>query len=217
MGGGTQTASQSNNQSNTAQSGRVRNRMMQNSTVNADEYYALPNGSYPPLTWFIPQRAGRIGSSNQIYGSGSTSNTLAGGLMGSADFTGSGGLTNASLSLIASLIASLTGSGTATPPAELVGTLNLLSNQLTGEGLVNATLTAFAYATADLIGEGNATLVPYATGKLAADITGQSELSPQSLADAVWKALAAQYSDPDTMAAALKAASNNSKLIAGLF
>jgi hypothetical protein len=36
-------------------------------------------------------------------------------------------------------------------------------------------------------------------GELSADITGESTLSPQSLAAAVWKALASAYNAPGTM------------------
>jgi hypothetical protein len=51
-------------------------------------------------------------------------------------------------------------------------------------------------------------VVPYATGSLVADITGQSELSPQSLAAAVWSALAAQFNDAGTMGQKLNAAAS---------
>ena len=184
---------------NFAESGRVRNRMMQSQTTSADEYYALPNGGYPSLTWFIPQKAGQIGSSNQIYGSGVPTAILAGGIAAASALTGSGTITNGGLSLIADLIAALTGAGDISPPANLVAILNLYSNQLTGSGAVSATLIAYADVQASLTGTGTLSLTPYAIGQLAADITGQSVLSPQSLAAAVWNALAAQYNDSGTM------------------
>jgi len=184
---------------NFAESGRVRNRMMQSQTTNADEYYALPNGGYPSLTWFIPQKVGQIGSSNQIYGSGIPTATLAGGLAAASTLTGSGTISDGGLSLIADLIASLTGAGDLSPPANLIAILNLYSDQLTGAGAIAATLTAYASVQADLLGEGTLSLTPYAVGELAADITGESALSPQSLAAAVWSALAAQYNESGTM------------------
>lgn len=184
---------------NFAESGRVRNRMMQSETTSADQYYALPNGGYPSLTWFIPQKAGQIGSSNQIYGSGVPTANLAGGIAAASSLIGSGTISNGSLSLIADLIAALTGAGDISPPANLVAILNLYSDQLTGAGAVAATLTAYADAQANLTGTGTLSLTPYAIGQLAADITGQSVLSPQSLAAAVWNALAAQYNDSGTM------------------
>ena len=127
---------------NFAESGRVRSRMMQSQTTTALTYYALPNGAYPNLTWFIPQIAGQIGSSNQIYGSGVPTATLAGGLNAISSLTGSGTITSGNLTLIAQLIASLTGAGDISPPANLIAILNLYSDQLTGAGAVAATLTA---------------------------------------------------------------------------
>ena len=189
---------QSGNRGNFSQSGRVRSRMMQDQTTTALEYYALPNGAYPSLTWFIPQQAGQIGSSNQIYGLGSIVASLAGGRNATADLTGSGTVTNAFLSLIADLIASLTGAGDISPPPNLLALLSLSGN-LTGAGAITAVLNAFASVQADLAGTGTLTLVPYATGELSADITGESTLSPQNLAAAVWSALASAYNVAGTM------------------
>jgi hypothetical protein len=184
---------------NFAESGRVRNRMMQSQTTSADEYYALPNGGYPSLTWFIPQKAGQIGSSNQIYGNGALTSNLAGGLYALGNLSGAGDITTGNLTLIAQLIGFLTGAGDVTPPPSLIGILKPFDNQLTGAGAVTATLTALAYVQSNLTGNGTLSLTPYAIGQLAADITGQSVLSPQSLAAAVWNALAAQYNDSGTM------------------
>ena len=156
------TAIHSGNRGNFSQSGRVRSRMMQDQTTTALEYYALPNGAYPSLTWFIPQQAGQIGSSNQIYGLGSIVASLAGARNATADLTGSGTVTNAFLSLIADLIASLTGAGDISPPPNLLALLNL-SGDLTGAGAITAVLNAFASVQADLSGTGTLTLVPYAT------------------------------------------------------
>jgi hypothetical protein len=97
------------------------------------------------------------------------------------------------------LIASLTGAGDVTPPANLQALLNAYSNQLTGAGAITATLTAYAAVQANLTGTGTVSLTPYATGQLAASITGESSLSPQNLAAAVWNALAAQYNVSGTM------------------
>jgi len=204
------------NQSNFVQSGRRRNRMMQDMTTTALTLYALPNGSYPSLSFFIPQKAGQIGSSNQIYGNGVSSGNLAGGLPSDANLTGAGNITNGNLTLIAQLIASITGVGNVTPPPSLVGKLELISNNLTGAGAVAATLTAFASVQAALSGAGSLSLVPYATGRLEADITGQSILSPESLASAVWSALAAQFNDNGTMGQKLNSAADYASLAAAI-
>jgi hypothetical protein len=209
------TAIHAGNRGNFSQSGRVRSRMMQDQTTTALEYYALPNGAYPSLTWFIPQQAGQIGSSNQIYGLGSIVASLAGARNATADLTGSGTVTNAFLSLIADLIASLTGAGDISPPPNLLALLNL-SGDLTGAGAITAVLNAFASVQADLSGTGTLTLTPYAIGELSADITGESTLSPQNLAAAVWSALAAQYNDPNTMGELLNSAGTAADPLLGI-
>jgi len=195
---------------NFAESGRVRSRMMQSQTTTTLTYYALPNGGYPSLTWFIPQIAGQIGSSNQIYGSGIPTANLAGGLNAISNLIGSGTISNGGLSLIADLIAALTGAGAISPPANLVAILNLYSNQLTGSGAVTAVLNAYADVQASLTGTGALSLTPYAVGQLSADITGQSVLSPQNLAAAVWSALAAQYNVSGTMGNKMNLAASGS-------
>lgn len=200
--------------SNFNQSGRYRNRMYPDQTTTALPLYSVPTGSYPTLSWIISQIAGSIGSSNQIYGSGVPAGSLAGGLNGASNLTGSGTITNGGLTLIASLIASLTGAGDVTPPPNLLGKLELISNQLTGAGAVAATLTAFASVQASLSGAGALALVPYATGDLSANITGQSVLSPESLAAAVWRALAAQYNADGTMGQQLNNTLTVSKFLA---
>ena len=213
-GPGSATAGGFGARGNYTESGRVRSRMMQDMTTTALTYYALPNGGYPSLTWFIPQKVGQIGSSNQIYGNGVSAGNLAGGLPSDASLTGAGEITNGNLTLIAQLIASLTGAGDVTPPPTLLGTLFLFSNQLTGAGAVAATLTAFASVQADLAGAGSLAVVPYATGDLSADITGESVLSPQNLAAAVWSALAAQYNANGTTGQQLNNALTLAKFLA---
>lgn len=200
--------------SNFNQSGRYRNRMYPDQTTTALPLYSMPTGSYPTLAFIIAQRVGAIASGNQIYGNGVSSGNLAGGLNSAASLIGSGTVSNANLSLIASLIASLTGAGGVTPPPTIRGKLELISNQLTGAGAVAATLTAFASVQASLSGVGSLSLVPYATGDLSADITGQSVLSPESLAAAVWRALAAQYNADGTMGQQLNNALTVSKFLA---
>ena len=179
--------------------------MMQDMTTTALQIYALPNGAYPTLTWFIPQKRGQIGSSNQIYGNGALAPGLVGGRNGVATLTGAGNITSAPLSLLASLIANLTGAGDISPPPNLIATL-LLAGNLTGSGALTAVLNAYASVQASLSGAGTLTAPPYGTGTLAANITGESALSPQTLAAAVWSALAAQYNVAGTMGNKLNSA-----------
>jgi len=121
-GANTATSGQAGSQSNYAQSGRVRSRMMQDQTTTALTYYALPNGGYPSVTWFIPQVAGQIGSSNQIYGQGSITANLAGGKNVVAFISGAGDLTSV-ITGRAPLNASLTGTGSLAGALTALGAL----------------------------------------------------------------------------------------------
>jgi hypothetical protein len=193
------TAIQAGTRSNFSQSGRVRSRMMQDQTTNADEKYALPNGGYPSLTWFIPQQAGGIGSSNQIYGDGEISLNLAGGLNATAGLSGSGNITNAQAQLIVQLVASIAGSGTVSA-ADIRGFLQAVAN-LSGSGGLTATASALAWISAATNGSGTITnATPYATGDLSADIFSFSALTPEGISNAVWAAIIeAGYSASDML------------------
>jgi hypothetical protein len=193
LGAANATASvQSGNRGNFSQSGRVRSRMMQDQTTNADEKYALPNGGYPSLTWFIPQQAGGIGSSNQIFGSGTITLNLAGGLNAIANVLGAGDITSAQAALIVSLVANLAGDGTVST-ADLRGFLNAAAN-LSGSGSLTAAAAALAWIQAATDGSGTITnATPYASGNMSADILSYGALTPEGIRDAVWNAIAANY------------------------
>lgn len=201
------TSIQAGTRSNFSQSGRVRSRMMQDQTTNADEKYALPNGGYPSLTWFIPQQVGGIGSSNQIYGDGEISLNLAGGLNATAGLSGSGSITNAQAQLIVQLVASIAGSGTVSS-ADLRGFLQAVAN-LSGSGGLTATASALAWMSAATNGSGTITnATPYASGNMAATILSYSALTPEGLRDAVWNAIATNYNLSNTMGNKLNSAAS---------
>ena len=183
-GPGSATAGGFGARGNYTESGRVRSRMMQDKTTTALTYYALPNGGYPSLTWFIPQKVGQIGSSNQIYGNGVSSGNLAGGLNAEAPLTGAGNITNANLTLIAQFIAALTGAGNITN-ANLLATVEV-SAGLIGESSLAAARTAIAYLASDATGASTLTAVNYAIGSLSADILSYGALTPQGISDAIW-------------------------------
>jgi len=204
LAGNNTTQNYASMRSNFSQPGRVRNWMMQSETVVADQFYAVPDGSYPSVSWIIPQKAGRIASRNQIYGNGTLTPGLLGGRSAVASLTGAGDISTATASLLAALIADLSGAGDISS-SSLIATL-LLAGDLTGSGDITALLGSLAAVQANLTGAGTVSLVPFAIGTLAADITGVSELSPQNLAAAVWSALASQYNDAGTMGNKLNSA-----------
>jgi len=168
---------QSGNRGNFSQSGRVRSRMMQGQTTTALAYYALPNGAYPSLTWFIPQKAGQIGSSNQIYGLGSVTANLAGGKSIVAFASGAGGLSGV-IAGLASMNAGLTGAGTATGTASAVAALIAALN---GAGTASGALLAAAGIAANLTGSGTASASLAAAASLFAALSGAGTISNADL------------------------------------
>jgi len=176
-------------------SGANRNRYV--SPEGFDPTASVPNGYNPPGSWQIAITSGGISTYTLITGAGDlTSGNLAGGKNATADLTGSGAITDATAALVVSAVATLTGTGAITAAAanavlEAVATL-------TGTGTVTSALTALGNAVATLTGTGTVTPVINATGELAADLTPFTDLSPQSLAAAVWGAVAAGYDDPTT-------------------
>ena len=195
---GSTTSVEGQVRSNFSKSGAYRNRFYVDQTTVALSLYAIPTGSYPEITWVLPQISGQIASTQPIQGSGSATASLAGGLNAVASLTGAGDITSATAQLIISMIAAIAGSGTISS-ADLQGFLDGDSGDLVGAGSLTAAISALAGMSVALSGSGTLTLTPYATGKLEANITGESALSPQNLAAAVWSALAASYNVTDTM------------------
>lgn len=148
---------------------------------------ATPNGYTPPGSWVIAIDGGGMSSWNQITGTGTFTSSGALGLNAEAAMTGTGSLTGTA-QLVVSAVATLSGTGTLS--GNLLAVLNAVAG-LTGSGTVSATLLADAFAVAALTGTGSLTAPPYAEGELAAEILPYTELSPQSLAVAVWDAIAA--------------------------
>lgn len=151
---------------------------------------ALPSGHRHPQSWMMPQKPGAISSRNAAFASlsGAAAGALGKNAVAEATFALTGlavgqlvvsGVANATLSLSASgnVIASLAAVGNAT--------LSVF-----GSGSASALAWAAGNATATLTGN----LVRYAVGHMQGDVVPYTELSPQSLASAVWeKAIEAGY------------------------
>lgn len=179
-------------------SGANRNRFYGAEDKNWSEYNGQPQGYRPPATYIIPYKTGAISSKQMIFGTGTlVPPNLAGGLNATADLTGSGDITSAGLGLIVSLVAALTGSGTVS--ADIVGALQV-SADLTGSGTISCDLGALASMVASLTGTGTISAADMrAIGNISADISPFTELSPTSLAAAVWNAFASEFNAVGTM------------------
>jgi hypothetical protein len=176
------------------QSGMTRGRF---SSLTWDEISgSAPDGYRPPYTWVISQKDGGLAARNVLTGTGSFTASGAMGKNAVAALTGSGSVA-ATGALIVQAIAALTGSGSVTT-ANLLALLNA-SASLTGSGSLTLTMAALGHAVAALTGVGSLSLTPYAVGHMEADLTPFTELSPQSLATAVWSAVAADNNDVGSM------------------
>ena len=143
----------------------------------------VPDGYRPPYAWVWPQSAGGLSAYSTILGTGAFTSSAAGGknaeaaLAGTSDLTGTG-------ALIVSAVAALEGSGTISS-AQAVAFLNAVA-ELAGTGALTGEIDAIGHALATLAGIGEITPTPKALGTLEAELTPFTELSPQSLAAAVW-------------------------------
>lgn len=185
----------------------------QGSVAGVTNTQARPSGYLPPSSWVLPQIAGGISSRSLILGSSDISNgNLAGGLNAESTLNGAGVISSASMQLILSAVATLSGMGGLS--ADIAGKLEA-SADLAGAGDVIGALGALASAVAALQGSGTlASSDLRATAAISADITPFTELSPESLAAAVWNAAVAEFNATGTLG---KAVSDIKKLtVAGL-
>jgi hypothetical protein len=158
---------------------------------------ATPNGYLPPYSWVMPQKAGGIASYTIIVGTGVLTANIAGGRNAEATLSGSGDITNAEAALIVSAVATLTGSGLITDAAANAY-LNAAAD-LAGAGSITAAMTALGWAVTTINGTGTLTASTGGSiGSMSATITPFTDLSPQSLATAVWSAVSSGFADPAT-------------------
>ena len=192
--------------SNFGKSGANRNRFFPDRASASLPKYAVPTGYNPPYTWIIPQVAGELGSTGQIFGSGGVSSAnAAGGVNGSATLSGVGSITTAIGQLVISMVATLAGAGTVAE-ADMRGYLNAVAT-LTGSGSLSGPIAALAWAVAAINGGGSiSSATPYATGTLLATIRGYSDLTPEGIRDKVWDASLSDYQKTGSAGKALASA-----------
>lgn len=141
-----------------------------------------PQGHLYPSAWIYPQRAGSLSAFNTILG---TSEMAGAGALGRnivALLDGLGAL-GATGQLVVSALADLSGAGAIT--GNVLAVLNAAA-ALAGSGDMAGAIGAISDMLAGLSGSGTLAVTPRADGVLEADITPFTELSPQSLASAVW-------------------------------
>lgn len=175
-------------------------------TITAMKKACFPTGTQPPYSWLLAPKGGEMSSTTAISGSGSITSGMASGKALEATMDGVGTISDASMALVTSMIAILSGSGTLS--GSMVGTIQMASD-LAGSG----DLTASAKLIAGIIGElsGSGTLTSDLKGKLAmeADIyVNESTATVNQIVSAVWSALAADFNESGTMGEKLNGAGN---------
>ncbi|MBL0320552.1 MAG: hypothetical protein IPP74_14850 [Alphaproteobacteria bacterium] len=159
----------------------------------------LPTGYNPPYGFNLALTAGGLTSRNRLEGIGAISGAnLAGGRNATGALTGSGTVSNAALGLIASAVAALTGSGSIT--ANIKGKLEAVA-ALVGSGDLEGALGALASMVSEVTGSGDVSDAAItAKAALSADIlVAGGDITNETIAAAVWGALATAFNETGTM------------------
>lgn len=166
--------------------------------------FGVPSAYASPYAWTLPPKSGGVGSNVGIRGVGAFTGSGALGVNVESTIAGSGTISSASLGLILSAVATLSGIGGLS--ASVIGALNA-SATLAGHGDFTASLGALAGAIAELSGTGSMTGATTAKASLSADIyVNQSTASVNEIVSAVWNAVASEYNTSGTMGQKLNGA-----------
>lgn len=178
--------------------GVSRNRFYgQNWVAGTADRFGVPSAYRAPYAWILPPKSGGMGCNVGISMTGDLTSTLAAGKNLESAIACSGDINSASLALVVSMIAAISASGTITNAA-LVSYLNM-SASLAASGDLAGSLTALGKMIASMSGAVSMSPTMNATANMEADITPFTELSPESLAAAVWNAAAASFNASGTM------------------
>lgn len=193
LGGATQAPERSNWNKN----GSNRNFIYQDRASSALKLASIPDGNTSPVAWMLPSKAGGMSARSTSGGLGTIQPFALAQGMGLEAVLDSSGYLFATGGLVMGGSATLDGLGamTGSPNAALNG-----SGSASGVGEATATLTAIGVMSATLPGNGGCSAQSYARGFLACDMKPFTELSPQSLAEAVWaKALEQGFTAEEMM------------------
>lgn len=196
--GGDGTSGLTGLRSNWNVAGDSRNRFYgQNWLSGTADRFGVPSAYSAPYAWTLPPHSGGMGCNVGISSTSELTSTLAAGKNLESAISCSGDINSASLALVVSMIASISASGTITNAA-LVSYLNM-SASLAASGDLAGSLTALGKMIAAINAEATMSPTMNATANMEADITPFTELSPESLAAAVWNAAAASFNASGTM------------------
>lgn len=182
-----------------------------------DKASGSPAGHLYPSAWIWPQKSGTMTAFRTTVGVATVAATLAAGVNLEASASGSTSI-NANLTAIAYSPASADGTSTASGTVELLAILSASSSgssSVSGDAFISQVIvrdgssTGSSTASADIgalygieassSGSSSASASLFASGIMSGEVTPFTELSPQSLAAAVWAASVTENIDSGTM------------------
>lgn len=147
---------------------------------------SVPEGARHPVAWKFARKAGALASRSQINGDADIALSMAAGKNAEAALDGIGAMAPSPLQLVVSAVAAISGNGALT--GLVAGKLEAAA-ALAGAGDMDGAIGALAGVFAALDGDGALTGTMRAIGHMDAEVTPFTELSPQSLASAVWASI----------------------------
>lgn len=154
----------------------------------------IPSGVRHPYAWVMPNKAGALATRRRILGEGTLTGAIAEGRNLAGTLAGTS-TAEAILQLVVSGQTTIAGTSTATG-----NVVAALSGSGSAAGTSTCAGTIGAKADLMVVAAGSSTCagIPWGLGWVIADITPYTELSPQSLSDAVWSAILSEYPDAGT-------------------
>ena len=161
-----------------------------------------PNGRRPPTAWVLAVKDGNMSSYTTTLGVGEAQASGKAALKGEGSAAGSA-LAEGIGSTIAALVGAAAGSSTVTGLL-----IAYLLGQATADGSSTASAALSATGTTTAIATGGSSVAGTlrGDGRIVGASTPFTELSPQSLATAVWSAVVAEQTDDVSMGFALRVA-----------
>jgi len=163
----------------------------------SEDKVGVPLGNLHPNAWIMPQKAGYISARSSAISISATGAALAGfPIVASSSISIT--VADAAGQLIVSGTGSTSFSITTNTPlltASILGTASSTIAISTNNPILGAIASLIASSSISM----SASMTPYAIGHMEGAAVPYTELSPQSLAAAVWEALASEYNDSGTM------------------
>lgn len=169
--------------------------------INMAARSSIPEGYNLGEAYLAPLKSGGLATGLRILGESSLTATGISARLSTATLEGVATLTG-SLAVLTPGAAALTGAGTLTGS---IAAVSSLASNITGAGTVTANLSAIVPIAAAIAGAATVSANLKGFGRLAAeiDIGAGTELSPSSLASAVWDEVLADHVDAGSTGAAL--------------